>query len=394
MEVRLPQLAEGADSGSVVNLLVAVGDKIRKDQTLLELENQKAVAPISAPADGTIAQIHVKPGDVVSVGQLLVSIDEEGAAPSEGPVSREAAPVRDEPVERRTLSALSGLPPPASPSIRKMAKELGVDLSRVPGSGHGGRITPEDVRAYVHRLQAGAVTGTPRAAQPQVDFSKWGPVSRGPFTPLRQAIARAMQDSWATIPHVTLFDEADIRGILALIQKQTAVYEKNGLKLTLTGFVVRALAQVLKKHPVFNSSLDESSKEIVYKEYIHIGIAVDTPAGLMVPVFKDADKKSMAEIARGLQEMAEKARARKVAPEELQGGSFTVSNQGGIGGGHFTPIIRKPEVAILGLGRAKAGLLPLALSFDHRVADGADAARFMRDLVPALETFPESEVTG
>lgn len=378
MEIRLPQLAEGADSGTVVNILVAVGDKVRKDQTVLELENQKAVAPIPAPAAGTIAQIHVKQGDVVSVGQMLVTLAEEGA-PEQKPVY-----VRGE----RPPSS-TGFPPPASPSIRKMAKELGLDLAQIPGSGHGGRITSEDVRGYLQSLQSSPA----RRAPPKVDFAKWGPVIRKPFTPLRQAIARAMEESWTTIPHVTQFDEADVSGILKLIEKFGPEYEKKGTRLTLTGIVIRALVPVLKKYPIFNASLDESSQEIVLKQTIHLGIAVDTEAGLIVPVLRDADRKKLPDLSRELQDLAEKTRARKISVEQLQGGTFTISNQGGIGGGHFTPIIHKPEVAILGLGRAHPKL-PLALSYDHRVIDGADAARFIRDLVQGLETFPESEVVG
>jgi pyruvate dehydrogenase E2 component (dihydrolipoamide acetyltransferase) len=390
VEIRLPQLAEGADSGTVANILVAPGDKVRKDQTVLEVENQKAVAPIPSPAAGAVSQVHVKQGDTVSVGQLLVTLSEEAGEPFDSTGHPELVEgdrsAQDRPAEPRTPSApsASGMPPPASPSIRKMARELGVDLSKVPGSGNGGRITPEDVRHYMEGLQKGAAPQPPK-----VDFAKWGPVTREPFTPMRQAIARAMEDSWKNIPHVTLFDKADIAGIQELIRKHGPSYEKEGLKLTLTGFVIRALAQLLKNHPRFNSSLDETSREIVLKIYIHIGIAVDTEAGLIVPVLRDADKKSVREISRGLQELAEKARSRKLTAEELQGGTFTISNQGGIGGGHFTPIIHRPEVAILGLGRAR-NLLPLSLSFDHRVLDGADAARFMKELVEALENFNET----
>lgn len=397
MEIRLPQLAEGADSGTVANILVAPGDKVQKDQTVLEVENQKAVAPIPSPAAGAVLQVHVKQGDTVSVGQLLVTLSEEVSDPKQ---SRR--------IEPRTPSApsASGMPPPASPSIRKMARELGVDLSKVPGSGNGGRITPEDVRHYMEGLQKGVAPPPPK-----LDFSKWGPVTREPFTPMRQAIARAMEDSWKNIPHVTLFDEAEIVGLQELIRENGLSYEKEGLRLTLTGFAIRVLAQLLKKHPRFNSSLDEASREIVLKKYIHIGIAVDTEHGLIVPVLRDADKKSIREISRALQELSEKARSRKLTAEELQGGTFTISNQGGIGGGHFTPIIHRPEVAILGLGRAKwstleeaqplpaatslpparsRNLLPLSLSFDHRVLDGAAAARFMKDLVEALENFNET----
>lgn len=390
MEIRLPQLAEGADSGTVVNILVAVGDKVQKDQTMMELENQKAVAPIPSPAAGTVSQIHVKQGDSVSVGHLLVTL--ESAEPSSLGGPAPSAPAAKPAPQRPALtSSSSGLPPPASPSIRKMARELGVDLSRVPGSGHGGRITAEDVRRCMEDLQKGAAPAAPR-----VDFAKWGPVTREPLTPTRAAIARAMEDSWKNIPHVTLFDEADVTVLQDLIRKHGPSYEKEGLRLTLTALVLQALARLLKKHVRFNSSLDEASREIVLKKYVHIGIAVDTEAGLIVPVLRDADQKGLREISRALEDLAGKARARKLTFEELQGGTFTVSNQGGIGGGHFTPIIHWPEVAILGLGRARPRegkpMLPLAVSFDHRVLDGADAARFMRDLVEALESFSEKEV--
>lgn len=423
MDVRLPQLAEGADSGSVVNVLAAVGDKVAKDQTVLELENQKAVAPIGSPSEGTITQIHVKAGDVVSVGQLLFSLSEGAAQPAAAPAQQQQQQPKDagksapQQQQQQTSTApagprsaeAAGLPAPASPSLRKMARELGLDLARVQGSGRGGRITVEDVRNYIQQLQKGGGQASSQPAQPaapKIDFAKWGPVSKKPFTPMRQAIAKAMVSSWTHVPHVALFDDADITGILDLIKKHGPSYEKDGIKLTVTGFVIRALSEVLKKHPVMNSSLDEAAREIVLKQYVHIGIAVDTEAGLIVPVLRDAGKKKMLEVAKGLQELAEKARSKKLPPEDLQGGSFTISNQGGIGGKHFTPIIHQPEVAILGLGRAKLQavyktaespaqprwMMPVAVSFDHRVLDGADAARFLKDLVQALETFPETEV--
>ena len=383
MEIRLPQLAEGADSGTVVNILIAVGSRVQKDQTVLELENQKAVAPIPSPAAGTVTQIHVKQGEVVSVGQLLVTVA-EGDAPAAVATEQPAASPQGE----YRYSSATGFPPPASPSIRKMAEELGIDLTHVRGSGSGGRITLEDVRAHIGHLQ----TGGGAKVSPKVDFSKWGSVTRKPFSATRQAIARAMQDSWSTIPHVTQFDEADVSSILDLLKKFSPVYERKGTRLTMTVFVIKALVSLLKRYPIFNSSLDESAHEIVYKQYVHLGIAVDTEAGLIVPVLKDADKKGMLLLSKELQELAEKTRSRKASAEDLQGGSFTLSNQGGIGGLHFTPIIHKPEVAILGLGQARRGMIPLALSYDHRVIDGADAARFIRDLVQALENFPESEV--
>ena len=271
-----------------------------------------------------------------------------------------------------------------------MARELGVDLARVRGTGLGGRITAEDIRAHLAALQGrpagpASVPGKPPAPKP--DFSRWGPVTRKPFSALRQVIARTMTDSWTTIPHVTQFDEADVTQLLQWITKHGPRYEKKGGRLTLTAILIRALTPVLRKYPVFNASLDEAAGEIVFKEYIHIGIAVDTEHGLIVPVLRDADKKGLLDLCKGLQELAERARSRKVTLEELQGASFTISNQGGIGGLHFTPIIHKPEVAVLGVGQARRGILPVSLSYDHRVIDGADAARFTRDLVQALEGF-------
>ena len=238
----------------------------------------------------------------------------------------------------------------------------------------------------------------------RIDFSKWGPIERKAVSPLRKVIAERMTENWNTIPHVTQFDEADITGLMALRKKQVPAFEAKGAKLTLTGFAVRALVKVLKQHPVFNSSLDEAAGELVFKNYYHVGLAVDTEAGLIVPVIRDADRKSLFELSQEIEALAAKARDRKVALEELKGGTFTISNQGGIGGAHFTPIVNKPEVAILGLGRGALKavvrekkvearlMLPLALSYDHRVIDGGSAARFMVDLVQALEQFPEQEV--
>jgi pyruvate dehydrogenase E2 component (dihydrolipoamide acetyltransferase) len=296
----------------------------------------------------------------------------------------------------------------ASPVIRKLARDLGIDLNRVRGTARGGRVTMEDLKAYIQRLQKlatrpksveGAAPAKPAAES--VDFSKWGSVTKKPLSPLRQVIARRMTENWNAIPHVTQFDEADITGLLALRKKYVEVYEKKGARLTVTSFVLKAVAETLKKHPIFNSSLDEATQEIVLKDYVHIGIAVDTEAGLIVPVLRDADKKDLAQLSKDLEELATKARERKISGEELKGGSFTISNQGGIGGGHFTPIVNKPEVAILGLGKGAAKavvreskiesrvMLPLGLSYDHRVIDGGNAARFIVDLVKAIENFDE-----
>ncbi|MEI6568687.1 MAG: 2-oxo acid dehydrogenase subunit E2, partial [Verrucomicrobiota bacterium] len=274
-----------------------------------------------------------------------------------------------------------------------------------------GRIVMEDVRSYIQRLQrlasqpkAAAEPGQPKQVVAEsIDFSKWGPVSKKPMSSLRQIISRRMTENWNAIPHVTQFDDADITALNELRKEHAAAYEAKGTRLTLTPFVVKAVAETLKKHPIFNSSLDEASQEIVLKEYVHIGIAVDTEAGLIVPVIRDADRKSILEISRELEDLARRARDRKVSGDELKGGTFTISNQGGIGGAHFTPIINKPEVAILGLGRGalkavvRGGnieprlMMPIGLSYDHRVIDGGIAARFTVDLIKAIEQFRDED---
>jgi pyruvate dehydrogenase E2 component (dihydrolipoamide acetyltransferase) len=281
----------------------------------------------------------------------------------------------------------------------------------IKGSERGGRIVLADVRAFVQRLlkQSGSAvkTGVAPAApaqKPAVDFSKWGSVSRQAMSPLRQTISRRMSENWNAVPHVTQFDEADITALLELRKRYAAAYEKAGAKLTLTSFALKAVVAALQKHPIFNSSLDEAAHQIVLKQYFHIGLAVDTEHGLLVPVLRDVDRKNLLQLSREITELAEKARARKLTTEELQGGSFTISNQGGIGGAHFTPIVNRPEVAILGLGRGAARpvvvdgqvtvrtMLPIAVSYDHRVIDGGSAARFVTDLVSLLQTFPEADL--
>jgi pyruvate dehydrogenase E2 component (dihydrolipoamide acetyltransferase) len=304
--------------------------------------------------------------------------------------------------------------PAAAPSLRKLARDLGIDLAKVRGSARGGRIVLEDIRAYIQRLQRlaaqpitpapGASTQPQKAMPEQIDFSKWGSVLKKPLSPLRQVIARRMLENWNAVPHVTQFDEADITELSGLRKKYAAAYEQKGARLTITSFVLKAVAAALKAHPIFNSSLDEVAQEIILKEYCHIGVAVDTDAGLIVPVIRDVNKKNLFELSRDLEEVAKKARDRKVSAEELKGGSFTISNQGGIGGAHFTPIVNKPEVAILGLGRSTMKpvirsdkveprlMMPLGLSYDHRVIDGGEAARFIVDLVQAFENFKEEDV--
>ena len=422
MDLKLPPLGEGVDSGSVVSILVKEGDQIAKGQGIIELETGKAVAPVPSTASGKVTKILVAVGDKISVGQAMISLDGAGAAPAPAktaeqkpaaarPASPAPSPAKDEeagepPAEQEVDP--NAPPPAAAPSIRRIARELGIDLRGIHGSQSGGRIVIEDLRAYIRRLQyaaaqakKAAVSGRARPLPPQIDFSKWGPVVKRPVTSLRKVIAEHMSDSWNTVPRVTQFEEADITALEALRKKHGPAYEAKGARLTLTSFALKIVADALKKHTVFNTSLDEAAGDVIYKEYYHIGLAVDTEQGLIVPVLRNVDKKDILTLSKELNEMAVKTRDRKLGLEELQGGTFTISNQGGIGGGHFTPIINRPEVAILGIGRGalkavvREGkieprlLLPLALSYDHRVIDGGAAVRFILDIVQGFEKLDE-----
>lgn len=425
MDFKLPKLGEGADSGVVVNLFIKEGDTVAKDQTVLELESEKAVASIPSNVAGTVTKIYVKAGDKISVGARIFSVGEGGAAAPASPAAAvpAAAPAAAAPVAAVAATPIvaaqaaytpfpsSGAAPVASPSLRKVIFDLGIDAARVRGTGRGGRIELGDLKNYVAYLQSVAFAPKEAGAAPavkapaeQIDFSKWGPVSKKPMTSLRKTIARRMTENSNAIPHVTQFDDVDITGLLELRKKYVAEYEKKGAKLTVTALVLKGVAQALSKHPIFNSSIDEVSDEIVLKEYIHLGIAVDTEAGLLVPVIRDVNKKSVLQLSKELEELGAKARDRKVSPDDLRGGSFTISNQGAIGGGHFTPIVNKPEVAILGLGKGAAKavvrdgkiesrtLLPISVSYDHRVIDGGNAARFTVDLVAAIQNITEADV--
>ncbi|MBN8246923.1 MAG: 2-oxo acid dehydrogenase subunit E2 [Verrucomicrobia bacterium] len=430
MDVKLPKVGDAADSGTVATLLVKVGDVLTADQTILELEQEKAVAPIRTPVAGTVAAIHVKEGDKISVGARLITVD-SGDAPAAAPAA--AAPrasttaarpatrpalasVEDEEVEDLPApdeGADAGPEPAASPYVRKVARELGIRLSRVTGSGSGGRVLITDLARYVARLEKGVARAGRHADEPRglvfapvsQDFSVFGPVTSQPLTALRKVIASRMVENAVSLPHVTQFDEADLSRIEALRAQHRAAYEAAGVRLTPTPFILKALVSALQKHPIFNASLNEVAETLVLKHHYHLGIAVDTEAGLLVPVLRDADRKSLKQIAEELAAIAAKARDRKLGPDDMKGGTFTVSNQGAIGGGHFTPIINKPEVAILGLGRTTLKpvvtaegriearpMLPLTVSYDHRVIDGGTAARFTVDLVKALQEFPEDAV--
>ena len=433
MDVKLPQLAEGVESGTVVSILVTEGQEIKKDQSFMELETQKAVGSIPAPSSGVVTKIHVKQGMEVTVGQTLISIDTGSAAATSATVAKSpqnsasTAPSPSTPSQQArsagsTTSAAtedyryeskSGAPPPAPPSIRKIARELDIDLTRVRGSEAGGRITLADLRGYIQRLQQIAFQDARAAIIPHegrpapseaVDFAKWGPVRREKLSPLRRTVSRRMVESWTTVPKINQFADADISALLALRKKHAAAYEKKGAHLTVTSFLLLLLGRMLKKHPRANSSLDEAASEIVFKDYCHIGVAVDTEGGLIVPVLRGVDKKDLLQLSTELHALTEKTRQRKVSIEELQGGTFTISNQGSIGGDHFTPIIYAPQVAILGIGQGTAKpvaldgkiairtILPLCLAYDHRVLDGADAVRFLKDIIAGLESFEETDL--
>ena len=422
MDVRFPKIGDGAEGGKVVSVLVKAGDTITTGQTILELESEKAIAPIPSPAAGTVASVRVKEGDTIAVGTLLLTLEGSEAPPSAPPkakaIAKKIAPLVTDDEESESDAVTGdesdeGPIPAASPYVRKVARDLGIRLTRVRGSGSGGRVQLEDLARYVAKLETKVARAGRYAEGPQglsfplvnQDFGLYGPVTSEPLTALRKIISSRMLENKVTLPHVTQFDEADMTVIETLRNRHKAAYEAAGIKLTPTPFIIKALVGALQKHPKFNSSLNEVAEVLVLKHYFHIGIAVDTDSGLLVPVLKDADKKSLLEISRELALIAAKARDRKIGAEEMKGGTFTLSNQGAIGGSHFTPIINKPEVAILGLGKSHLKpivtaegkiearlMMPLTISYDHRVIDGGAAARFTVDLVKAIEGFEEAAV--
>ena len=412
MEVKLPELGDNVTQATVVGVLVKEGDRVEPGQPLLELETDKAVVEVPAEAGGVVKRVVAEEGDEVRPGQPFLELAEaeggaeapplkaeerpEAPAPkaeeAPRPAPKEAPPAPQEaPSERRLI--------PAAPSIRRLARELGVDLTRLRGTGLAGRITEEDVRRAAGLGEA-APAALPAAPAPRLpDFTKWGPVRREPMSGVRKATVRSMSQAWAQVPMVTHFDEADVTELEALRKQYAKKAEEKGFRLTLTAFLLKALALTLKAFPKFNASLDVEAQEIVYKDYIHIGVAVDTPHGLLVPVIRDVDRKGVLRLAEELQEISQRARERKLSPEEMQGATFSLSNLGGIGGTGFTPIVNWPEVAILGVSRSQMKplwdpgkeafvprlVMPFSLTYDHRLIDGADAARFCRHLAGILE---------
>ena len=414
VQFALPDLGENIESGDVIRILVDVGDRLAEDQIVIELETDKAVIEVPSSIDGTVTGILIQQGDTIAVGQPILEVEATAA-----PAVEETSPAAEEtpsvpvPVEEPTptpippasvveeapsapISTSTDGPVPAAPSTRRLAREIGVDIAQIQGTGPGGRISIDDVKAHSKKLHA-AQGAAPIAAAPLPDFSQWGAVERQPMTKVREITAERLAQAWATIPQVTQFDKADITSL----EKWRAAYgqkaEAAGGKLTPTAILIKVLGIALKVFPQFNASIDIAQREVVYKRYFHIGIAVDTPHGLLVPVVRDVDQKNIIELAVELSELAQKTRERKIGPADMQGGSMTISNVGTMGGTAFTPIVNPPEVAILGVARSQVEpayidgqfqprtFLPLSLSYDHRLIDGADGARFLRWICTALE---------
>tara|TARA_B100000809_G_scaffold115094_1_gene113354 strand:+ start:68 stop:1378 length:1311 start_codon:yes stop_codon:yes gene_type:complete len=426
IEVKLPDLGDGIESGDVLEILVKVGDQITVEQSIIELETDKATVEVPSPQAGKVSQVHVSPGESIPIGGLLLSLE----------AVQTGAPTADPPSRAETVSSASAATPdnsasisepepavppsqslqptspdfasgddisPAGPAIRRFAREVGVDLDHVRGTGEGGRITREDVLEVVRQTNQTIQSQTPAvAANGTVDTEEhdaWGPVRYVRLTNIRKTIARKMHESWSTIPRVTNFDDADVTQLEEMRQSAKNDHAQVGIKLTTMPFVVKAVAMALKAHPEINASLDLDNERIVYKEYVNVGIAVDTDRGLVVPSLRNADRQAVPDLARSLAELATKCRTGNFTVEDLRGGTFTISNLGAIGGSYSTPIINPPEVAILLVGRARqmpvvSGdsqiqirlMMPLSLSYDHRLVDGAIAARFLNEVIEYLES--------
>ena len=410
LEVRVPNIGGFKDVG-VVEVLVKPGDVVAADASLVTLESDKATMDVPSPAPGTVREVKVKLGDRVGEGSLVLLLEASASVPlAEAPASVTASPpaaapppptpsppIRPTPAPSPAAVTPSG-PSHASPSVRKVARDLGVDLSRVTGSGPRGRVLQEDVQKFVKQALAGQVPGGGAGLDllpwPKVDFARFGPVETRPLARIRRIAGANLARNWVMIPHVTQFDEADVTDLEAFRVKLNQEQDGKGPKVTLLAFLVKAVVAGLQRFPEFNSSLDGDS--LILKRYFHVGFAADTPNGLVVPVVRDADRKGILEIARELSELAAKAREGKLAAADIQGGCFSISSLGGIGGTAFTPIVNAPEVAILGASRVATRpvwtgerfeprkVLPLSLSYDHRVIDGAAGARFTTFLAALL----------
>jgi len=432
-EFRLPDLGEGIHEGQVVRVLVKEGDRVEEYQPLFEVETDKAAVEIPSPKAGLIARLYVEPGQIVRVGDVMVVIDEtptgaaasaaargaaRAGAPAAPAVEAAAQPVGERrPQKPAGAAALARVGPTrrdgpvaAAPAVRRLARELGVDLNQVPGSGPGGRVLREDVERFARgeALPAGEQppVGTPAeravpgaaVAEPLPDLGRYGQIRREKPTQLRKTVIRQMTRAWRSIPRVTHADNADITELENFRTRYNAALPEGQAKLTITAIVIKALARALHRHPMLNCSYDAEVEELVYKQYVHMGVAVDTPRGLVVPVLRDVDRKPLSQLSGELHDLAERTRTARFDIAELRGATFTITNVGALGGTFVTPMIDFPQVGILALGRASWQpkvidaqqivprlILPLSLSFDHRVVDGADGARFMRDVIAALE---------
>ena len=426
-KVLVPDIGDFKDV-DVVEVLVKTGEAIQPEQSLISVESDKATMEIPSPGAGVVKELRIKVGDKVSEGSLILMLEvAEGTAasaakpmPAPAPAPESAKVSASAPVRTQAAPPLAGKPDPvpyepapapgftphASPSVRKFSRELGVDLVKVKGSGPKGRITQEDVQAFVKGVMKGAQAAPAPAARggfgfdlpewPQIDFAKFGPVETKPLSRIRKLSGGFLHRNWVSIPHVTQHDEADITELEAFRKENAQVAEKEGFKLTMLAFLVKASVNALREFPDFNASLDKTGENLIVKKYYHIGVAVDTPDGLVVPVIRDADRKGVFDLARELAEISKLAREKKLKPDGMRGGTFSISSLGGIGGTAFTPIINAPEVAILGVARSqmrpvyKDGvfvprlILPLSLAYDHRVIDGAAGARFTTYLASVL----------
>jgi len=437
-EFKLPELGENIEQGELVRLMIAPGATVSEGQPVIELETDKAVVEVPSSVSGVVKEVKVKEGEKVKVGQVVFTL--EGATPetapprhapvehvseqdearlafqtairAEGKTEQQVLP-RDQPQALsagfsmpsqlgKTAGGTEREPVPAAPHVRRLARELGVDIHDVKGTGPGGRISEDDVKAHSKALltSATAVARSPRthSVEPALpDFSKWGNIERVSIRGVRRKTAEHLWEAWSTIPHVTQNDKADITELEQLRARFAPKAEEAGGKMTVTAIALKVCSSALKVFPHFNASIDMAKEEVIYKQYINIGVAVDTPRGLLVPVIHDVDKKNIVELAAELTQLSKKARDRKLTPQEMEGGTFTITNLGGIGGTGFYPIVNHPEVAILGLSRSSMEpvwmggkfeprlVMPVSLSYDHRLIDGADAARFLRWVAEAFE---------
>ena len=395
-EILLPDLGEGISSADVSEILVSPGDNVSVDDIILVLESDKASMEIPAEDNGLVKKVFISPGDQVKTGEILIVMEvvsgatqqlknkkEEKGAPKKPPDQKVSTKTKEE------VKVVSSEKPFASPSVRRLARELDINLSIIKATGPKGRTTKDDLHSFIKQKMVQGVSGS-TYVQPQIDFSKWGEVENKPLTKIQKITGNRLQQAWQTVPHVSQFDEADISILDDRRKEYIKEGQKKNIKVTFLPFIMKAVIKTLKEYPMFNSSLDHKTENLIIKNYYNLGIAVDTPTGLIVPIIKNAEKKSILVLSKELMDISERARKGKLKPEEIKGGSFTISSLGGIGGTHFTPIINLPEVAILGVSKSvwkplynhktkeivPTFTMPFSLSYDHRVINGAIGAAF------------------